>query len=136
MWDVCIFVNIFSSPTLDFLDALFDCPSGFATGSYILSIHFRRNVSLAELHILDDQQCMSVARTIAVLLIIMDAAVRKQTVVEIAWPNGVSLFCIIIEYAAVCLAVWLIHVCIINAGMSRGKDKSSVNVKWNTGAGW
>lgn len=72
---------------------------------------------------------------IADLLIIMDAAVRKQAVVEIAWPNGVSLICIIIEYAAVCLAVWLIHVCIINAGMSRGKDKSSVNVKWNTGAG-
>lgn len=78
---------------------------------------------------------MSVAQTIAGRLIIMDATARKQAVVEIAWPNGVSLICIIIEYAAVCLAVWLIHVCIINAGMSRGKDKSSVNVKWNTGAG-
>lgn len=78
---------------------------------------------------------MSVAQTIADPLIIMDATVRKQAVVEIAWPNGVSLICIIIEYAAVCLTVWLIHVCIINARMSRGKDKSSVNVKWNTGAG-
>lgn len=78
---------------------------------------------------------MSVAQTIADRLIIMDAAARKQAVVEIAWPNGVFLICITIEYAAVCLTVWFIHVCIINAGMSRGKDKSLVNVKWKTGKG-
>lgn len=112
----------------------FAWPSGFAAGSYIFSIRFGRNESLAERLIVAAQWCMSVAQTIADFLIIMDAAVRKQAVVEIARPNGVSLICIIIEYAAVCLAVWLIHVCIINARMSRGKDKSSVNVKWNTGA--
>lgn len=78
---------------------------------------------------------MSVAQTIADHLIVMDAAVRKHAAVEIAWPSGVALFCIIIEYAAVCRAVWLIHVYIINAGMSRGKDKSSVHVRWNTDAG-
>lgn len=79
---------------------------------------------------------MSVAEPFADLLIITDAAERKQAVVEMAWHNGVALICIIIEYAAVCLTVWLIHVRIINAGMSRGKDKSLVNVKWKkTGAG-
>lgn len=48
---------------------------------------------------------MSVAETFADLLIIADAAERKQAVVEMAWHNGVALICIIIEYAAVCLTV-------------------------------
>lgn len=77
---------------------------------------------------------MSVAQ--AELLIILDAALRKQAGVGIVWPSGISLICIITEYAAVCLTAWLIHVCIINAGMSRGKDKSLVNVKRNTGVGY
>lgn len=78
---------------------------------------------------------MTFAQTTTVLLIITDAVARKQAVVGIAWPNGISQFCIITEYAAVSLAVWLIHVCIINAGISRGKDKSLINIKNNnTGA--
>lgn len=105
-------------------------------GSFIFSISFVKNESLAKLPIVAARWCMSVAQAIADRLIIMDAAARKQAVVEIAWHNGVSLICIIMECAAVCLTVWLIHVCIINAGMSRGKDKSLVNVKpKNTGVG-
>ena len=54
-------------------------------GSYFLSISFGGEMSfLAGLHIVAAQRCMSVAQITAVLLIIMDAAVRKQAVVEIA----------------------------------------------------
>lgn len=66
-----------------FAGCSFTWPSSFATGSYILRFR-RRNESLAELHIVAAQRSMTVAQTTGVLLITMDAAVRKQAVVEIA----------------------------------------------------
>lgn len=121
--------------SLCFAGCSFAWPSVFAASSYIFSISIVRNDSLAKLLIVVARWCMSVAQATADLVIILNTAVRKQTALEIARPNGVSLICITIEYAAVGLTVWLIHVCISNAGMSRGKDKSSDKVKWNMSAG-
>lgn len=59
--------------TMSFAWCSFAWPSGFAAGSYILSISFGRNEALAELHIVAAQWCMSPAAP----LIIIDAAVRK-----------------------------------------------------------